>query len=329
MAEEQTENNSGVLTKRYGFMTNILRESKNRTKYIQPLEKVTMDAMVSYTRIFISMGIFTFITVLFSWYLFNNSARLPYVIAPVIIMYIGSFILLVNYLISSREKSMLSSTFVLITSNINEKIRKMGGIGSELRSIGIETIDDDNDALIYYSDGRVGRAILVEGELSRSVLPAVADAVAGARKSYLIARSNTLEEKMFTSIREVNVESQLDHLKECYRNINDNEKDPDSLTNLWRKYMIDIIYDDINDKLVTNEYSITQVLFLQEYDVDTLLKSENVLRQHALNGLYSNFKPITKREELVYHLSPIALISSKGARKNAKEQKTKKELQRQ
>ena len=60
----QTNSDNGLTSKRFKFMTNILRESKHRTKYIKSLEKFTIDAMVSFIRIFMSIGLFVFLTCL-------------------------------------------------------------------------------------------------------------------------------------------------------------------------------------------------------------------------------------------------------------------------
>ena len=41
----QTNSDNGLVSKRFKFMTNILRESKHRTKYVKSLERFTIDAM--------------------------------------------------------------------------------------------------------------------------------------------------------------------------------------------------------------------------------------------------------------------------------------------
>ena len=183
----QTNSDNGLLSKRFKFMTNILRESKHRTKYIKSLEKFTIDAMVSFIRIFMSIGLFVFLTVFYLGYAFGDTARLPWIIAQATGIYIGGCIIILYYMISSRDQSMLNSIFVLIYSLIDETGRRRTGLAGNPKTVGIDYIDDRKNCLIHLDNGRVAKAIKVEGNLSKSVLPQVADDTADAVKSYLIS----------------------------------------------------------------------------------------------------------------------------------------------
>lgn len=330
----QTSTDSGMISKRFRFMTNILRESKHRTKYVKSLEKFTIDAMVSYIRIFASIGLFVFLTVFFLGYTFGDTARMPWVILQTLGIYLGGTVIILYYMISSRDKSMLNSVVVLISSLINESGRKRAGLAGNLKSVGIDWIDDDKDALIHFDNGRVGKAFLVEGNLSKSVLPAVADDTADSVKAYLVARSNTSHEKLITSIREVNVDTQLQNLKDLYKNIEltyDEEKISKLklYEKLWMQVMIEINYNDIIEELVDDEYAITQVKIIDEIDRQSLNKAVQTFLTHAYNGMLSYVEPIDERSELVYHLSNTTALSKKGERRNARSQRTKQRLEKQ
>ena len=41
----------------YKFMTNIIQHSRHRTRYVKQLKNVTIDAQVSYVRLFTSLAI--------------------------------------------------------------------------------------------------------------------------------------------------------------------------------------------------------------------------------------------------------------------------------
>lgn len=328
----QTNSDNGLLSKRFKFMTNILRESKHRTKYIKSLEKFTIDAMVSFIRIFMSIGLFVFLTVFYLGYAFGDTARLPWIIAQATGIYIGGCIIILYYMISSRDQSMLNSIFVLIYSLIDETGRRRTGLAGNPKTVGIDYIDDKKNCLIHLDNGRVAKAIKVEGNLSKSVLPQVADDTADAIKSYLISRSSTSHEKLITSIREIDVDSQLQNLKDLYAKI---EMEETSNTHelyekLWKQSMIEINYNDILEFLVEDEYAITQIKIIDEIDEQSLNKAVQLFLTHSYNGMMSYVEPIDDRKDLVYHLSNITSLSRKGERRNAKPVNLKKQqLQKQ
>lgn len=323
----QTNSDNGLISKRFKFMTNILRESKHRTKYVKSLERFTIDAMVSYIRIFISIGLFVFLTVAYLGYVFGDSARMPWIFVQSTFIYIGGIIIILYYMISSRDKSMLNSIFVLIYSLIDETGRRKSGLSGNIKTIGIDYIDDKKDCLIHLDNGRVAKALVVEGNLSKSVLPQVADDTAEAVKAYLVSRSNTSHEKLITSIREINVESQLQNLKDQYARLELTEpKTQNKLyEKLWMQSLISMTYEDIQNKLIVDEYAITQIKIIDEIDEQSLNKSVQLYMTHALNGMMSYVEPIDDRKDLVYYLSNLTSLSKKGERLNAKKQSVKKE----
>lgn len=328
----QTNSDNGLVSKRFKFMTNILRESKHRTKYVKSLERFTIDAMVSFIRIFASIGFFVLLTVLYAGYVFGDTARLPWIILQSTGIYIAGIIIILYYMISSRDRSMLSSVFVLIYSLIDESGRRNAGLAGNPKSVGIDYIDDRKGCIMHLDNGRVAKAIVVEGNLSKSVLPQVADDTADAVKAYLISRSSSSHEQLITSIKEINVDSQLQNLKDLYTKIE--LEDPQTTyklyEKLWKQSIIEMNYNDIQEFLVDDEYAITQVKIIDEIDEDSLNKSVQLFLTHAYNGMMSYAEPINDRKDLVYYLSNLTALSRKGERRNAKKQnKPKQQIQKQ
>lgn len=323
----QTNSDNGLVSKRFKFMTNILRESKHRTKYVKSLERFTIDAMVSFIRIFASIGAFVVLTVFYLGYVFGDSARLPWIIGQSTGIYAAGIVIILYYMISSRDQSMLSSVFILIYSLIDETGRRNAGLAGNPKSVGIEYIDDRKNCIMRLTNGRVAKAIVVEGNLSKSVLPQVADETADAVKSYLISRSSSSHEQLITSIREINVDSQLQNLKDLYAKIEleDPKTEYKLYEKLWKQSMIEMNYNDIQEFLVDDEYAITQIKIIDEIDENSLNKSVDTFLTHAYNGMLSYAEPIDDRKDLVYYLSNITALSKKGERLNAKKQNKRKQ----
>lgn len=108
----------------YKFMTNILSEAKHRTRYVKLLKDITPDAQVSYQRILVALGLLTAVFMFFFFSLRSSSGKLGYVIAPIALISVGLLVLIVIYIISSREKSMLSSVVDYITFQFTENSRR-------------------------------------------------------------------------------------------------------------------------------------------------------------------------------------------------------------
>ena len=92
---------------RFKMMSNIVQGAMHQTRYMKSLEKITMDAQVSYNRMFIAVGVIAF-AVIFYFQLTFASGKTGYVFIPATLILLGVAILMINFLISSRTKSMLT-----------------------------------------------------------------------------------------------------------------------------------------------------------------------------------------------------------------------------
>lgn len=302
---------------------NILAESKHRTMEIEPLKKITMDGMISTQRLLFGTFIYLGLMIILIVYLLGDGARAKYVWLPLLTLGISITVIMVNYLISSRDKSMLSSVAILLSDRIFENMRRKSKRKGDLKSIGIEKFDDKT-GLVVFRDGRIGKVYEVEGTLSRSTLPVVANQTAIVKAQYLIARSATSYEKLILSIKQVNLREQLAKLEEYNQQANTG-----SMSDEWRRYMIQLMYNYIKNDLDGQETTVTQVLVLSDFDKQSFENTEFEFMSAVDQGMYSRLRAITNRKELVEKLAPIAMLSKGGQSTNGTIPKTVQQRKKQ
>ena len=302
---------------------NILAESKHRTMEIEPLKKITMDGMISTQRLLFGTFIYLGLMIILIVYLLGDGARAKYVWLPLLTLGISITVIMANYLISSRDKSMLSSVAILLSDRIFENMRRKSKRKGDLKSIGIEKFDDKT-GLVVFRDGRIGKVYEVEGTLSRSTLPVVANQTAIVKAQYLIARSATSYEKLILSIKQVNLREQLAKLEEYNQQANTG-----SMSDEWRRYMIQLMYNYIKNDLDGQETTVTQVLILSDFDKQSFENTEFEFMSAVDQGMYSRVRAITNRKELVEKLAPIAMLSKGGESTNGTIPKTVQQRKKQ
>lgn len=305
--EEQVQDTSALNSRRYKFMTNILVRAQDKETYIKFLKKVTKDALVPTNRLIYS-GIFLIVMVGFSlWMLFTDFDRLLYVLVPCILLSLSSIQLAYYLLISTRRKSMLASIFTLLSMRFSEYLRLKSAKYGELQTIGIKSF---KKGFILFEDGDYGVCYATAGQLAKSTLPGVANQVQQIRFDYLVSRSNTSHEMTLTSIKKLNVSTQLDYYKRVY-----NVADGDSDTDAWRRYMSALIKNNVETNIAAKEISIYQYLIIRENDIAALKKSINLFELAASDGLYASVRRITTAKEFLEAVGVVSLISKKGAEK--------------
>ena len=199
---------------------------------------------------------------------------------------------------------MIVSSSLLILTSVAEKFRRKGGRRSDVKSIGIKSVDR---GVIKFTNGDVGLMYLVDGYLSPSVLPAVADQVAEARQQYFIARSPSSLEMMITSVKEVDVHQQVDMYTDLM-----NRATGDQQTKMWKRYMLDIQRRYVGSELANLETAIVQTYIIRETNMQRLHRAKVLFEQSCMNGLMSSFIQLTRRSQIVEYLGPLALLSKKG-----------------
>lgn len=288
---------------------NILAESKHRVLEVEMLKKITIDGTISTQRAFISFGISVLLFVVIMSLLMSDGNRIPFIFIPLLVFAIGCVILILNYMLSSRNKSMLNSVVILLNDRLIEKIRRKTGRKGDLKSFGIEDFDEST-GLIHFRDNRVGRMYRVEGQLSRSTLPSVANGVAMARAQYLIGRSSTSNEKLITSIRNIDLRNQLKSYIDCYEKASSGSQDDE-----WRRHMSALMFNYVDDEIDNKQITVTQVVILSDYDEAAFLRSETEFFSAVNKGMYVNVQPVTTQRDLVEIVAPMLLLSKGGAKK--------------
>lgn len=290
---------------RYKFMVNIILQAKHRTKYMKSLEKITPDPSVPFDRLLISIGLIITVLIVYTGIIFStNTIRTKYVGIPATLIVISLVVCLLQFLISSRDKPMIVSSSLLILTSVAEKFRRKGGRRSDVKSVGIKSVDH---GILTFTNGDVGLMYLVDGYLSPSVLPAVADQVAEARQQYFIARSPSSLEMMITSVKEVDVHQQVDTYTDLM-----NQATGDQQTKMWKRYMLDIQRRYVGSALANSEYAIVQTYIIRETNMQRLHRAKVLFEQSCMNGLMSSFIQLTRRSQIVEYLGPLALLSKKG-----------------
>lgn len=304
----------------YKFMTNIIADARHRTKYVKELEKVTMDAQISISRLIICIALAVIVASTALYFIFTSGERGKYIAVPILLALFSFLILILNYALPSRSKSMLESAFTLVMFAISERVRRKGKKATDIQSLGIKKYYKGH---LHFDDGRIGLVYKVEGQLSRSVLPAVADATAAAKRKYLIARPENSQETLITSIKEVDVTSQLDTLINYYQAYSDNNE----THAIFRDYA-NMMYRYIDENMSNVEYAISQLLIITNTDMEGLRRHQGVFEKSCQEGLYAGAIRLETKKEIVDELAPIALISKKGARLHAKVTEKKSAIQK-
>ena len=303
-AAEQSATSAQASMRRYKFMTNILVRAQDKETYVKLLKKVTKDALVPTNRIIFSGAIVLATLVFTLWLTFSDIDRLLYVALPCILLVIGSIWISYYLMISSRKKSMLSSVMTLLLMKVSEKIRLGSTKYGELQTLGIKSF---KKGYLLFEDGDYGVCYAFAGQLGKSTLPEVANQVHQIRFDYLVSRSDTSHETTFTSIKQLNVDKQVEYYKMIY-DINSG----DSIVNLWNRYMSKMIKEEVENKIAKNEVSIYQYLILREPNAKDLTKSMQLLDLAASDGMYASLRKVETAKELIDSIGAVSLISSKG-----------------
>lgn len=321
-AAEQSATSAQASMRRYKFMTNILVRAQDKETYVKLLKKVTKDALVPTNRIIFSGAIVLATLVFTLWLTFSDIDRLLYVALPCILLVIGSIWISYYLMISSRKKSMLSSVMTLLLMKVSEKIRLGSTKYGELQTLGIKSF---KKGYLLFEDGDYGVCYAFAGQLGKSTLPEVANQVHQIRFDYLVSRSDTSHETTFTSIKQLNVDKQVEYYKMIY-DINSG----DSIVNMWNRYMSKMIKEEVENKIAKNEVSIYQYLILREPTAKDLTKSMQLLDLAASDGMYASIRKIETAKELIDSIGAVSLISRKGSMSYVeKEERQKEKFERQ
>lgn len=289
---------------RFKMMSNIVQGAMHQTRYMKSLEKITMDAQVSYNRMFIAVGIIAF-AVIFYFQLTFASGKTGYVFIPATLILLGVAILMVNFLISSRTKSMLTSAGKLAFHPFIERARQKTKDAGDLKTLGIKEFDR---GVFKFTNGDYGLIYKIDGTLSLSALPSTANMVANAKQSYLVGRPQSCQETMIVSVVENDTYLQQKNLQSYIDRAN-----TDSLSDLWIRAMARKTQEIIATR-INGEYTVIEHVILRDETLASLKKSALNLEQSIALGLYAKVERLTNKQDVVKALAPIAMLSKRGVK---------------
>lgn len=281
-------------------MTTILREAKDRSLYIDMLEKITTDPRVPVARIVISIAVVGFMLLLYLWLLTNDVQRAPYIFLPATLSLIATIIIAIYYLLSSRDKSLLESSVDLAMFKAVDKAR-MKTASRSMSSFGIKAINDSG--VLKMSDGRLGVLYEVAGQMSYSMLPQIANQIASMRAGHLISRTPTSQETLLTSVKTVDLSSNVDALTRI------SESQDDSSAGLWRAYMSKMIANYVDINLNKKETAIVQYLLVVDDDKASLQKTLANIQTAYENGVWSKMRRVSSKAEVERILGSIVMAT--------------------
>lgn len=294
--------------KTYKFTTNILAKSRHRTRDVRQLKNITPDTQVSYSRIFISIGLVVLLITVIGGAFTSMGARAPYMALPVLLIGLMGIVLIILFILPSRQKSLLSSVLDLFIFWIGERSRRGLTPNAAFQNVGI---DEVKNGVIYFSNGDTGLMYDVEGQISFSVLPVVANGTADQRRQYLIARADTTKEMLLTSVRRTDVRSKLDNLKSIYKKAQTNPEP-------WKEWVQDYAttcYNYIESNMGAHETQIFQVLILRETTVTNLDRARETFENACYNGMFAHAQAVVEDGEIAQRLRAMTMLSDKGFEK--------------
>ena len=299
MAENDTDaarNIPGAQSARFSWMASILTPTHERGMYLKFMEHVAPDARVPFVRIIVSL--FGILGVLFFGlrFIFADMLRAKYVAVPAILLMLGFLLVLVIYMVSSRDGSMLASTFALNAGNIDERRRERKNL--RLGTIGVKSIDKTT-GLIHFENGDVGCVYAVKGQLSLSTLPEAADYIDQRRGEYETSRTLGGQELRITTIAPNDLSTQMHDLLIKKRT---GERRADGY-GLWCARMAATQRRYLNALMDTgSQLTLIQTVIIRDVDRDQLAKSVNAFETGCESGMYERYARITDPTEIAERL---------------------------
>lgn len=300
---------------RYNQQVNILRHQMERTYYVDALKSITSNPEVPYRNVLIGLAAGLVILVAFLVVLFQVigfGPRFLYVGLPFIGLFITLAVGLIMYLIPSRKRSMLENGILMIYSIVIERIRRVGERATDVSTFGIDAYER---GLFKFTNGDVGVMLEVEGIVSPSSIPSVANGITHMRLNHLKQRSNTSQEFMITSVRKVNLETQRRAMTRHYEKFKDSRNEKDR----YRKQLAMNMHNYLVKLEDNNESVIKQYLIIRDVNNTELQRSLDRVKNAARSGLYARINVVKSRREVVEVLGPLVMLSKEGTETHAKE----------
>lgn len=309
LAPQQNETDIQQQGKRFKFMANVLQGPAHQTQDVDWLKKFTPDTQISYNRMLMSMGIAALFTLLAISQLFSR--RAAYIALPTFLM-LGSILLLIfMFMLPARGRSMLEVSVSMLFTWLSNKLKSQSGRKSNLKTFGIVSFDEET-GIAHMEDGDLALIYDVEGALSLSTLPNLADAVSSFTSQYYIARGANSQQESIISIIRIDSDSYIRSLQEVYE-----AADKGTKRDEWVRYMSRVQQEYIHSQL-SNEYVLKQVIIIRDEDAVELKKTMEAFEQSVNMGMLARATRLMTEQEIVKAFSSITTLARKERMKYGK-----------
>lgn len=218
MAEEERSYADVQANTIYGFFTNLRQKPTDNVYRLEFIENLVPTASYNirvgrllHVMIFVTMIAFALVG-----YTFSNLVRMKYIFIPVALTLVGIFILSIQYLfVEPATGSMLgkATRFAKFIYN-KEKIKRGHGVAP--RRTHLSGVDETG--LIEFSNGDVGRALLIDGSTSITAYPEEIRALETLNQTYQQSRDRDVTEIKITSSQRQTTVMQQESMRELADN---------------------------------------------------------------------------------------------------------------
>ena len=287
-------------SKQFKFMANALHGPQHQTENVDWLKKFTPDTQISYNRFLIAMVTACGVGVVALSQLM--SIKGAYIGIWVLTILFSLLTLIFIFILPARGRSMLEVALTTLIAWWQGKNAIKVGRKSNLKTVGIYAFDNktgvatmmDRDYAVFFD---------VEGSLSLSTLPNVADLVATYTAQYNVARSASSQQESIISITRVDVETYLKNMQKIYEQAN-----TDSYRDIWTQYMSQLQMQYV-DEQISQEYTVRQVIMIRDEDLMSLKRTLENFEQSVNMGMFASVQRIKTDKELVKLLAPLTALA--------------------
>lgn len=285
--------------RRYKWFVSALQPSWARGLYLKLLEPITPNARVPFVRIMVALLVAAMALVGALRFLFEDTYRAQFVAVPTILMIIGVFLMVLVFMLSTHDGSMLIATARLNLSKLDERRRTKKSL--KIKSLGLQKIEPMT-GIITFNNGDVGAVYAVKGQLSLSTLPDSADFISDRRAAYEIARTATGQEMRITSVEPNPMKLQLADLEKI-------KKLATQQNDVWRARMAEAQMNYIDGLLEHgNQLTMLQTVIIRDIDMEQLKRSCLNFERSANSGMYETCHLIQDKEEIINRLAGLCMM---------------------
>lgn len=260
----------------YGFLTNLRQRPTDNVFRIRFLDDLVTDSNYNIRAgrlIYVMLG-FVFLALPIIFYTFSNLVRMKYIILPVGVILLAITIFVVQYLFTEPATGSMLSKALRFSKFLLYKYRIKSGRGTAPRRTHLSNVDEEG--YIEFSNGDVGKALLVDGSTSITAYPEEVRELENLNQSFQQSRDRDVTEiKITSSQRQTTVEQQREMDELISRS---NETAIDELVNQQKNFLKNYVDGQRS--------TIVQHIIVRAPDRDTLDNYIDKMYAFQRRGLY-------------------------------------------